>query len=157
MQDFPYRKCVAVLVLNGSMVFVGKRVDVDEAWQLPQGGVDDDENYLDAAKRELFEETGISTVEPLGSTGIHRYDYPLYVQRIIQKRRNRLEYIGQEVFFWAFRFLGNEEEIDIQKEPREFMEWKWLSIPELIRCIVPFKRRAYRNAISDFYRKNILS
>ncbi|MDR0632242.1 MAG: RNA pyrophosphohydrolase [Holosporaceae bacterium] len=151
-----YRKCVAVLLLKDSKIFVGRRIDMENAWQLPQGGVEKNENHLEAAKRELFEETNVSTVEFLSVSSSYRYDFPPHVQQAILRRRNRLRYAGQEITFFAFRFIGEEKEINICKENREFVEWKWMSTEELLQKIVYFKKPSYRQALAKFKNQGLI-
>ncbi|MDR0580654.1 MAG: RNA pyrophosphohydrolase [Holosporaceae bacterium] len=145
-----YRKCVAIILQKDSKVFVGRRIDIKNAWQLPQGGVEENEAPLEAAKRELFEETNISSIAPLGSSSSYYYDFPPHVQRIIISRRGELKYRGQEITFFAFKFLGKESEIDLRKSPQEFVEYKWIYPQELLRLIVRFKRRVYEQALKEF-------
>ncbi|MDR2158416.1 MAG: RNA pyrophosphohydrolase [Holosporaceae bacterium] len=152
----PYRKCVAILLIKESKIFVGRRVDLDDAWQLPQGGVNEGESYLEAAKRELFEETNISTVEFLGSSNLQKYDFPPSVQKIIIKKRGKLKYSGQEIIFLAFKFLGEETEINLQKEFKEFDDWKWVTMEELLNNIVYFKKIPYKKAIAELLKQGVL-
>jgi putative (di)nucleoside polyphosphate hydrolase len=141
--------------MKDSKVFVGRRVDIKNAWQLPQGGVEAGENLLDAARRELLEETNISSVKLLGSTASYRYDFPSNVQEIIIRKRGRLKYVGQEITFFAFEFLGEEKEINLEREPQEFAEWKWISPQKLFQNIVYFKRISYKSAFKEFQKKGI--
>jgi putative (di)nucleoside polyphosphate hydrolase len=151
-----YRKCVAILLLKDSKIFVGRRIDIENAWQLPQGGVEENEDCLEAAKRELFEETNVSSIEFLSSSDSYRYDFPPRVQQAVLRRRNQLKYIGQEITFFAFRFLGEEKEINIRKESQEFVDWKWMSVKELLQKIVYFKKPSYKRAIAKFRKQGIL-
>ncbi|MDR2646374.1 MAG: RNA pyrophosphohydrolase [Holosporaceae bacterium] len=151
-----YRKCVAIILKKDSKVFVGRRIDIKNAWQLPQGGVEENETPLEAAKRELFEETNISSIALLGSSSLYHYDFPTHVQRIIISRRGELKYRGQEVTFFAFEFLGKESEIDLKKSPQEFVECKWMYPQELLRLIVHFKRGVYEQALKEFRNNGII-
>ncbi|MDR0753375.1 MAG: RNA pyrophosphohydrolase [Holosporaceae bacterium] len=144
-----YRKCVAVILKKGSKVFVGRRIDIKNAWQFPQGGVEENEALLEAAKRELFEETNISSIVPLGSSSSYCYDFPPHVRRIITNKRGELKYRGQEITFFAFKFLGKESEINLRKSPQEFVEYKWIHPQELLRLIVQFKRGVYEQALKE--------
>jgi putative (di)nucleoside polyphosphate hydrolase len=143
-------------LIKDSKVFVGRRVDIKDAWQLPQGGVEEGENYLDAAKRELFEETNVVTIELAGSSSLYKYDFPPNIQQILRKKHNKLEYIGQKIIFFAFKFLGEEKEINLQKKPQEFIEWKWMSVEDLLKNIVYFKKAPYKQAITEFKKLKII-
>jgi putative (di)nucleoside polyphosphate hydrolase len=151
-----YRKCVAIVLKKDSKVFVGRRIDIKNAWQLPQGGVEENEAPLDAAKRELFEETNVSSIAPLGSSSSYCYDFPQHVQRVIISRRGELKYRGQEITFFAFKFLGKESEIDLKKSPQEFVEYKWICPQNLLHLIVRFKREAYERALKEFKNNGII-
>jgi putative (di)nucleoside polyphosphate hydrolase len=147
----PYRRCVGIMVLNNSgLVFVGRRVnfDSDEAWQMPQGGVDNGEALRDAALRELEEETGISNVTVLAeASDWFTYDIPL---------RNpgmglRGKYRGQKQKWFAMRYLGQDQEIDLTRhKPQEFDAFRWVEIDELVELIVPFKREVYSQVVASF-------
>ena len=136
------RNGVGVIVLNNeNKVFVGKRKDnpVDR-WQMPQGGVDIGENYLSAMKRELYEETSIKSIEILKEiNGFFEYELPKNLVGIIWRGKFR----GQKQKWFITRFIGNENEINLQTENQEFIEWKWIMPDELPRTIVDFKKKMY--------------
>ena len=142
IQKLPMRNGVGVIVLNNeNKVFVGKRKDnpVDR-WQMPQGGVDIGESYLSAMKRELYEETSIKSIEILREiNGFFEYELPKNLVGIIWKGRFR----GQKQKWFITRFIGNENEINLQTENQEFIEWKWIIPDELPKTIVDFKRKMY--------------
>jgi len=149
----PYRPCVGVMLVNGGgKVFVGKRIDNKEgdAWQMPQGGMDDGEDILSAGLRELGEETGVSEAN---ATLIARakeellYDLPDELVGTLWGGKYR----GQRQFWLLMRFTGADEEIDLEAHnPPEFCEWKWVD-PELLpELIVPFKKRVYRAVLEEF-------
>ena len=142
MQKLPMRNGVGVIVLNNqNKVFVGKRKDnpVDR-WQMPQGGVDIGESYLSAMKRELYEETSIKSIKILKEiNGFFEYELPKNLVGIIWKGRFR----GQKQKWYITRFIGNENEINLQTENQEFIEWKWIIPDELPRTIVDFKKKMY--------------
>ena len=142
MQKLPMRNGVGVIVLNNeNKVFVGKRKDnpVDR-WQMPQGGVDLGESYLSAMKRELYEETSIKSIEILKEiNGFFEYELPKNLVGIIWKGKFR----GQKQKWFITRFIGNENEINLQTENQEFIEWKWIIPDELPRTIVDFKKKMY--------------
>ena len=142
MQKLPMRNGVGVIVLNNeNKVFVGKRKDnpVDR-WQMPQGGVDIGESYLSAMKRELYEETSIKSIEILKEiNGFFEYELPKNLVGIIWKGKFR----GQKQKWFITRFIGNENEINLQTENQEFIEWKWIIPDELPKTIVDFKKKMY--------------
>ena len=142
MRKLPMRNGVGVIVLNNeNKVFVGKRKDnpVDR-WQMPQGGVDIGESYLSAMKRELYEETSIKSIEILKEiNGFFEYELPKNLVGIIWKGKFR----GQKQKWFITRFIGNENEINLQTENQEFIEWKWIIPDELPRTIVDFKKKMY--------------
>ena len=142
MQRLPMRNGVGVIVLNNeNKVFVGKRKDnpVDR-WQMPQGGVDIGESYLTAMKRELFEETSIKSIEILKEiNGFFEYELPKNLVGIIWKGKFR----GQKQKWFITRFIGSENEINLQTKNPEFIEWKWIIPDELPKTIVDFKKKMY--------------
>lgn len=138
-----YRPCVGIVLLNmENKIFAGERIDTPGAWQMPQGGIDPGESLLEAAHRELEEEVGSSNVEIL-----HILEEPLYYElppELCQKHWGG-QYCGQEQRWIAARFLGSDNEIDLNAdEAPEFSQWQWMTFPELIDHIVPFKRDVYR-------------
>ena len=142
MQKLPMRNGVGVIILNNeNKVFVGKRKDnpVDR-WQMPQGGVDIGESYLSAMKRELYEETSIKSIEILKEiNGFFEYELPKNLVGIIWKGKFR----GQKQKWFITRFIGNENEINLQTKNPEFIEWKWIIPDELPKTIVDFKKKMY--------------
>ncbi len=144
-----YRPCVGLAVFNkDGKVFVGERCDYLGAWQMPQGGIDLGEDLETAARRELYEETGITSVDILEiSTPPLRYDLP----PDLQKKLWAGKYVGQEQHWIALRFRGDDSEIDIFKhQPQEFTRWQWVSLPDTLDLIVPFKCETYREVIRRF-------
>jgi putative (di)nucleoside polyphosphate hydrolase len=152
----PYRECVAIFLIKDSKIFAGRRIDIKDAWQPPQGGVEPGESYLDAAKRELLEETGIKTIELLGVSSLYKYDFPPNVQRILTQKHGKLEYRGQKIIFFAFKFLGEEKEINLQNKTQEFVEWQWMALEDLLKNIVYFKKISYKQAVMEFQKLKII-
>lgn len=145
----PYRAGVGVMLLNDrDEVFVGQRLDSTlEAWQMPQGGIDDGEDPLTAAFRELQEETGVTRAELIvESSGWLLYDLP---QDLIGKLWGG-RYCGQRQKWFAMRFLGTDADVNIQTEHPEFRTWKWAAPRDLPSLIVPFKRKLYEDVLAEF-------
>ena len=147
----PYRPCVGVLMFNAQrQVFVGRRIDMtQEAWQMPQGGIDRGEAPRDAALRELEEETGVAPdrVELLAETREWlRYDLPPNMIGRVWRGRYR----GQEQKWFAARFLGTDADIDVATTHPEFDDWRWSPIDELCANVVPFKRALYEAVVAEF-------
>ncbi len=142
-QKLPMRKGVGVIILNKeNKVFVGKRKDNPiNKWQMPQGGVDDGEDNLSAMKRELLEETSIRNIKLLKEIdGYFEYELPKNLVGIIWKGKFR----GQKQKWFITKFVGNENEINLNTKNPEFIEWKWISIEELPDVIVDFKKSMYQ-------------
>ena len=142
IQKLPMRNGVGVIILNNeNKVFVGKRKDNPvNKWQMPQGGVEIGESYLSAMRRELYEETSIKSIEILKEiNGFFEYELPKNLVGIIWKGKFR----GQKQKWFITRFIGNENEINLQTENQEFIEWKWIIPDELPRTIVDFKKKMY--------------
>ena len=142
MQKLPMRNGVGVIILNNeNKVFVGKRKDNPvNKWQMPQGGVETGESYLSAMKRELYEETSIKSIEILKEiNGFFEYELPKNLVGIIWKGKFR----GQKQKWFITRFVGNENEINLQTKNPEFIEWKWIIPDELPKTIVDFKKKMY--------------
>jgi putative (di)nucleoside polyphosphate hydrolase len=145
----PYRRGVGIALFNHQGdVFVAQRLDSPgPAWQMPQGGIDEGETPLDAAWRELHEETGITSAELIAeSEGWLSYDLPPELAATLWKGRYR----GQEQKWYAFRFTGPESEIDIAGEHPEFSAWKWVDFRRVPELIVPFKRPLYQQVVLTF-------
>jgi putative (di)nucleoside polyphosphate hydrolase len=150
-QNKPYRRGVGVMLLNTDrQVWVGRRIDrTDEAWQMPQGGIDAGEEPWDTALRELEEETGIPPhlVERIADCPERlRYELPQELQGKLWGGKWR----GQEQDWFLCRFLGRESDVDIATSHPEFDAWKWVEPGELPDLIVPFKRDLYRRLIAQF-------
>ncbi|MEC5293523.1 RNA pyrophosphohydrolase [Aurantimonas sp. C2-6-R+9] len=158
--NLPYRPCVGVMVLNrDGLVWSGRRMMVDKGemtgatqlWQMPQGGIDKGEDPLEAARRELYEETGMRSVALLGEAPDWiDYDLPPELVGIALKGRYR----GQTQRWFAFRFEGNDSEIAINPPPgghsAEFDQWAWKPMDQLLDLIVPFKRGVYEQVVAAF-------
>ena len=142
MQKLPLRNGVGVIVLNNeNKVFVGKRKDnpIDK-WQMPQGGVEIGESYLSAMKRELYEETSIKSIKILREIdGFFEYELPKNLVGIIWKGKFR----GQKQKWFIAKFIGDENEINLQTRNPEFIEWKWIIPDDLPKTIVDFKKKMY--------------
>jgi len=145
----PYRAGVGMMLLNREgRVFVAKRIDTtSEAWQMPQGGVDEGESALDACLRELSEEIGTNKATIIAqSKADYYYDLPDHLVPIIWKGKYR----GQRQTWFALRFDGTDADINIATEHPEFNEWKWAEIQTLPDLIVPFKRDLYAALVEEF-------
>ena len=144
----PMRSGVGVIILNKeNKVFVGKRKDnpVDN-WQMPQGGVDKNEDFISAMRRELFEETSIRNIKILKEIdGFFEYELPKNLLGIIWKGKFR----GQRQKWFIARFSGEDEEINLNTKNPEFIEWKWVLPDELPKIIVDFKKELYLNLLRN--------
>ena len=141
-QKLPYRNGVGIVVLNNeNKVFVAKRIDNPKNfWQMPQGGVDEGEDLLNAAYRELKEETSIFNVKLIKEIeDWTQYDLPSKLIGIIWKGR----YKGQKQKWFIFKFLGNDTEINIKTKNPEFLDWKWIEIGKITEIVVDFKKEVY--------------
>jgi putative (di)nucleoside polyphosphate hydrolase len=151
MSDLPYRPCAGVMILNAQgQVFVGQRLDSTlDAWQMPQGGIDEGEAAIDAAIREVGEETGIA---PEHLTLLAEapdelfYDLPADLVGTLWKGKWR----GQRQRWFLFAFSGTDADIDIATPHPEFRAWKWAAPAELPDMIVSFKRDLYRAVLVAF-------
>ena len=144
----PLRIGVGIVVLNNdNKVFVGKRKDnpIDK-WQMPQGGVEKNEDYLIAMKRELLEETSIKSIKVLKELEEWlEYDLPKNLLGIIWKGKFR----GQKQKWFITRFMGKESEININTKNPEFIEWKWIEMDKLPSLIVEFKKDVYKKILEN--------
>ena len=147
-KKLPLRIGVGVILLNNkNEIFVGKRKDnpVDK-WQMPQGGVDKNENFLTAMKRELEEETSIKNIKILKVwDGWFEYELPENLLGIIWKGKFR----GQKQKWFIVKFNGNENEINLKTKIPEFIEWKWIAIDDLLKVIVDFKKNMYEKILVE--------
>lgn len=154
ISQLPYRPCVGVMLANPrGHIFVGQRIDRDtEAWQMPQGGLDKGERTIDAAYRELEEETSVTpnlvTLEG-ESAELIRYDIPHQLVPNIWKGRYR----GQEQKWFLMRYHGEENQVNLETKHPEFSQWKWIPKEELVAAIVPFKRAVYEQVLAEFSHK----
>ncbi|MBH9974285.1 MULTISPECIES: RNA pyrophosphohydrolase [Bartonella] len=158
--DLPYRKCVGIALFNkNGQVWAGRRITnrlselkgASKIWQMPQGGIDKGEEPIDAAKRELYEETGVHSIELIEETeGWVTYDLPEELVGIALKGKYR----GQTQKWFAFRFLGDDTEIAINPPPEnnaaEFDQWKWVDLEALPMMVVPFKQAVYEKVVAQF-------
>ena len=142
-KNLPLRKGVGVILLNSeNKVFVAKRIDNPKNfWQMPQGGVDKNEDFLSAALRELKEETSISNVKLIKELdGMTTYELPDSLLGVIWKGK----YKGQKQKWFLMRFMGNEDEINLKTKYPEFLEWRWIEIDEITKFVVDFKLEVYQ-------------
>ena len=157
-EDLPYRPCVGVMLINrDGLVWAGRRVPMNNSeydgssqlWQMPQGGIDKNEDPLKAAFRELEEETGIVSASLLEAMpGWVTYDLPAHMIGIGLKGKYR----GQKQRWFALRFEGDDSEININPvgHEKEFDAWQWKKMADLPRLIVPFKRKVYDEVCAAF-------
>ena len=139
----PLRIGVGIILLNNeNNVFVGKRIDNPKnSWQMPQGGVDQNESFLQAAKRELEEETGIKSVKLIKKLdGWFKYDLPKNLLGKLWKGKYR----GQKQKWFVMKFLGKRGEININTRNPEFLNWKWIKLSKLPDIAVDFKLDIYK-------------
>ena len=150
-QHLPYRPCAGIMLKNREgLIFVGQRLDSSgDAWQMPQGGIDAEEDAETAALRELGEEAGIAAhlVDIVArSPKEHVYDLPPHLMGRMWGGRYR----GQRQYWFLMAFLGDDADINIETEHQEFRAWRWAHPSELVDLIVPFKKELYANVLRDF-------
>jgi len=142
-KNLPLRNGVGIVVLNkDNKVFVAKRIDnPKDFWQMPQGGVDDGEDFLSAAFRELEEETSIKNVELIKEIDeTTSYELPKHLLGIIWKGKYR----GQKQKWFLMRYLGKDQEINLNTSKPEFFEWKWIDLDMITEVVVDFKLDVYK-------------
>lgn len=146
-----YRLGVGIILINSeNKVFVGQRLDQGsgiEAWQMPQGGIDETEEPIKAALRELKEEIGTNQVHVIHqSKDWFYYDIPdEYIERLWGGK-----YRGQKQLWFLMRLMGDDSLININTEHPEFRDWKWVSFQDIPDLIVPFKKRLYKEILNEF-------
>ncbi|CAF25657.1 RNA pyrophosphohydrolase [Bartonella quintana] len=160
LKNLPYRRCVGVVVFNHEgKVWVGRRLtkyahadtEMSHRWQLPQGGIDEGEEPLDAACRELYEETGIRSIKLIKEArDWFYYDFPQKLVGCTLKNKYR----GQIQKWFAFQFTGKLSEIATNPPPddnkAEFDQWKWVDLEALPSIVISFKKHVYRKVVSEF-------
>ena len=157
-ETLPYRPCAGIMLFNrDGLIFVGKRADEETLpegggwWQMPQGGIDENEDAEAAARRELYEETNIRSVSLIAAmSNWITYDLPPHLLGKAWKGRYR----GQKQKWFAYRFEGEDTEIDVldpgDGHKPEFVDWRWAALGELSALVIPFKRSAYEQVLAEF-------
>jgi putative (di)nucleoside polyphosphate hydrolase len=151
LSGYGYRPAAGIMLVNREgKVWVGQRLDSKlEAWQMPQGGLDEGEEPLDGALRELEEETGISRdLVEIVARCPHEltYDLPDDLIGVVWKEKWR----GQRQTWFLARFLGTDEDVNLQTADPEFRAWRWADVADLAAMIVPFKKKLYEDVIAAF-------
>jgi len=152
--NLPLRKGVGVVLLNkNNQIFVGKRIDnPNDFWQMPQGGIDKGENPLEAAYRELKEETNVKSVELIAEIKNEiTYNLPDKLLGIIWKGK----YKGQTQKWYIMRFIGEDNEINLKTKHPEFLDWKWINVENITDKVVDFKLHVYKKIQNEL--KNLIN
>ena len=142
-KNLPLRNGVGIIVLNKeNKVFVAKRIDNPKNfWQMPQGGINEGEDFLKAAYRELEEETSMKNIELIKELdGTTIYELPDHLLGIIWRGKYR----GQKQKWFLMRFTGDEKEINIKTKNPEFLDWKWIDLDQITEVVVDFKLHVYK-------------
>ena len=145
-----YRRCVGMMILNNiKEILVGRRLDHPSGfWQMPQGGIDENENPEEAVWREMMEEIGTNKAKLLKvSSQWINYDIPSETLKTLPWGH---KYIGQTQKWFAFQFTGEENDVNVGTINPEFSEWKWTKINSIVDEIVPFKRDVYSVILEEF-------
>ena len=148
--DEKYRRCVGMMIINNNKkILVGKRIDHPSGfWQMPQGGIDENENPEEAVWREMMEEIGTNKAELIKvSNQWIKYKIPNETLKTLPWGK---KYVGQKQKWFVFKFNGKDSDINVGTENPEFSEWKWAQINSLIDNIVPFKRKVYSLILKEF-------
>jgi putative (di)nucleoside polyphosphate hydrolase len=144
-----YRPCVGLMLINpAGLLFIGeRRGPLLDAWQMPQGGIDPAEAPRDAARRELREEVGTDRAQLIGES---RYWYAYDLPPDLRPPGWGCQYRGQSQKWFAFRFTGTDQDIDIAAHEPEFVRWRWAGADEVLRLVVAFKRPIYQAVLDEF-------
>ncbi len=150
--SFPkkYRKCIGIMIINSEKkIIIGRRLDHPSGfWQMPQGGIDENENPEDAVWREMMEEVGTNKAKLLKiSNQWIKYDIPPETLKTLPWGH---KYVGQTQKWFAFKFTGEEKDINVATDNPEFSEWKWSEIDSIVEKIVPFKKDVYSKILEEF-------
>jgi len=154
LNKLKYRRNVGIAIFNPQgKIWLGKRFGEDgpHVWQCPQGGIDKGEKPKHAAKRELFEETGLiaKDMEYLGR--IKPWLYYDFTPKMLARKKKRLRHIGQRQKWYAYRYSGDGSDVNLTAHgPQEFSEWRWADLHTIADTIVPFKRPVYERLIVEF-------
>jgi putative (di)nucleoside polyphosphate hydrolase len=143
-----YRKCVGMMILNSNNeILVGRRLDHPSGyWQMPQGGIDDNENPEEAVWREMMEEIGTNRANLFKiSDQWVKYNIP---QETLDRLPWGKEYIGQSQKWFIFKFSGHNKDINVETQNPEFSEWRWMNSKELVDNAVPFKKQVYQTILN---------
>ena len=142
-KKFPLRKGVGIILLNNeNKIFVGKRIDNPKKyWQMPQGGIDKNENFFQAAKRELEEETSIKSVKLIKE--LNKW-FTYYLPKNLVGKIWKGKYVGQKQKWFVMKFLGDDKEINVKTKNPEFLEWKWIELDKITDVVVDFKLNIYK-------------
>jgi len=137
------RKGVGIILLNSeNKIFVGKRIDNPEKfWQMPQGGINENENFYQAAKRELEEETSVKSVKLIKE--LNKW-LTYYLPQNLVGKIWKGKYVGQKQKWFVMKFLGEDKEINVKTKNPEFLEWKWIEIDKITDVVVDFKLNIYK-------------
>ena len=149
-----YRKCVGMMIINSKReILVGRRMDHPSGfWQMPQGGIDDNENPEEAVWREMMEEVGTNNAKIIKiSNQWINYEIPSETLKTLPWGK---KYVGQTQKWFAFEFIGKDDDINIATSNPEFSDWKWTKMDKIIENIVPFKKDVYAKILLEF--KDIL-
>jgi putative (di)nucleoside polyphosphate hydrolase len=143
-----YRACVGLMLVNrAGLVFVARRLDTPDGWQMPQGGIDDGETPRQAALRELAEETGIAAATIIAESDRWRcYDLPAALRGRVWGGRYR----GQRQKWFLLRFEGADADIDLDGAHPEFSAWRWVPAADVVALAVDFKRAVYDDVVAEF-------